>query len=240
MYIGMSKNIKKRWNAHKRYLRENTHANSILQSSWNKYGELNFDFYILETCEEYELGEKEIFYIENLNTKQPNGFNISNGGDCGNLGTKLSEETKMKMSISRKGKKKKPFSEEHKKNISLSKKGKKMSDETRKKMSIAQSGENNPIFGKKRPQSVKEKISETRKGVKSTLGIKTKKSSSKYIGVYIHIYPDTFRFGFTHNGIRHHGSKTYRNEIDAAKAYDKYVIDNELEGRPLNFPEDFV
>lgn len=154
----MSKNIKKRWNAHKRYLRENTHSNSILQSSWNKYGELNFDFYILETCEEYELGEKEIFYIENLNTKQPNGFNISNGGDCGNLGTKFSEETKMKMSISRKGKKKKPFSEEHKKNISLSKKGKKMSDETRKNMSIAQSGENNPIFVKNVKPSPQKKV----------------------------------------------------------------------------------
>lgn len=53
------------------------------------------------------------------------------------LGKKLSEETKRKMSIAQKGKKRGPFTEEHKRKISLAHIGKKVSKETRKKISIA-------------------------------------------------------------------------------------------------------
>lgn len=59
-------------------------------------------------------------------------------------GKKHSEETKKKMSESKKGKpsprKGKHLSEEHKKNISESSKGKKMSEEARKKMAEAKKG----------------------------------------------------------------------------------------------------
>jgi len=58
-------------------------------------------------------------------------------------GKKLSEETKQKMSIARKGKKRKPHSEETKKKIGIASKGRKSflgkhhSEETRQKMSAA-------------------------------------------------------------------------------------------------------
>lgn len=52
-------------------------------------------------------------------------------------GYKLSEETRKKMSTSRKGKKRLPFSEEHKRKIGLANKGHKHSEETKKKIGKA-------------------------------------------------------------------------------------------------------
>ena len=50
-------------------------------------------------------------------------------------GTKLSEEHKLKLSLHFKGKKREPFTEEHRLNLSLAKKGKTFSDEHRRKLS---------------------------------------------------------------------------------------------------------
>lgn len=47
-YVGSSININKRWGEHKRSLRKNCHNNDFLQKSWNKHGEINFKFEILE------------------------------------------------------------------------------------------------------------------------------------------------------------------------------------------------
>lgn len=43
-YIGMSRDIKRRWSEHKTELNTHTHVNQYLQSSWGKYGKDNFDF----------------------------------------------------------------------------------------------------------------------------------------------------------------------------------------------------
>ena len=59
-YIGQSKNIYTRWYQHKLELNYNKHGNRYLQNAWNKYGENNFKFYIIEKCSEDELNEKEI------------------------------------------------------------------------------------------------------------------------------------------------------------------------------------
>jgi len=48
IYIGSSVNIKRRFSQHKSTLRHNTHRNKHLQNAWNKYGEINFEFVILE------------------------------------------------------------------------------------------------------------------------------------------------------------------------------------------------
>lgn len=83
-YIGLSKNIKKRWNDHKYRLNKNDHENNHLQRSWNKYGKNKFTFYILETCSEDELSEKEKFYINKFNTSNYKfGFNGTLGGEVG-------------------------------------------------------------------------------------------------------------------------------------------------------------
>ena len=66
-YIGSSKNIRQRLWSHRAELRHNKHENSHLQNAWNKYGEHNFDYYILEKCEESLLLEKEQLYIDTIN-----------------------------------------------------------------------------------------------------------------------------------------------------------------------------
>jgi group I intron endonuclease len=48
VYIGSSSNIRRRFSQHKSTLRHNTHKNRHLQNAWNKYGEENFEFIVIE------------------------------------------------------------------------------------------------------------------------------------------------------------------------------------------------
>ena len=63
-YYGSSKNIEKRWSRHKRELNNNTHINCILQRAWDKYGENNFIFEIIEVCAINVLLETEQKYLD--------------------------------------------------------------------------------------------------------------------------------------------------------------------------------
>lgn len=80
MYIGYSTNIVSRWYGHKSQLRRNIHKNVYLQGAWNKYGEQNFEFIILEECLKNDLCKKEYFYINQYNsTNRLIGYNIEPG-----------------------------------------------------------------------------------------------------------------------------------------------------------------
>ena len=68
-FSGSSKNIRQRLWVHRAELRHNKHENAHLQSAWNKYGEQNFDYYILEACEEKELLKREQWYITTTKPK---------------------------------------------------------------------------------------------------------------------------------------------------------------------------
>lgn len=50
-YVGSSNDVVKRWNNHKSQLRRKIHKSPHLQSAWNKYKELNFNFVIVENCD---------------------------------------------------------------------------------------------------------------------------------------------------------------------------------------------
>lgn len=65
-YIGSSKNIRIRLWKHRSLLRGGKHENPHLQNSWNKNGENNFDYYIIEQCDEIKLLEREQYYINNM------------------------------------------------------------------------------------------------------------------------------------------------------------------------------
>jgi len=84
IYIGQSVDIKRRWNDHKSELRRNAHYNTYLQQSWNKYGEGNFIFEVIEFNENFtteDLNELEIYYIDKLKTFDNNfGYNLTIGG----------------------------------------------------------------------------------------------------------------------------------------------------------------
>lgn len=76
VYIGQSASIKSRWCNHKCGLRTNTHSSRHLQSSWNKYGEENFNFEVVEECSIEELNDKESYYIDFHNSLNPEfGYN---------------------------------------------------------------------------------------------------------------------------------------------------------------------
>lgn len=144
-YIGQSINIKGRWANHKNELNKNIHANTYLQNSWNRNGEENFNFYILEECDENLLDDKERYYISTLHTLvNENGYNLDFGGK---LNKHHSDETKEKMSKSNSGK---YPSEETRKKISENRKNKTC-------------GENHYLWGKHLSEEHIEKIREGHK-----------------------------------------------------------------------------
>jgi group I intron endonuclease len=131
-YIGQSNDIHKRWNSHRRELKNQNHGNKYFQREWNKYGKENFLFYILEVCKEAELDNKEIFYINKFST-YVSGYNLTTGGE-GRRGYHLTEEQKNTIKNSRPNFK---HSEETKKYISKIQTGRKLPDEWKDHISIS-------------------------------------------------------------------------------------------------------
>lgn len=81
IYIGLSRNIKKRFYHHKYNLKKGIHENDYLQKAWNKYGESSFLFEIIEECKEEELNEKELYWINYYGGfENPNLYNLRDGG----------------------------------------------------------------------------------------------------------------------------------------------------------------
>lgn len=78
-YIGSSVNIGGRLKDHVRLLKRNKHQNKYLQNSWNKYGEKNFRFEIIENIyDANQLLIREKWWIHNTNCYNIKiGFNIS-------------------------------------------------------------------------------------------------------------------------------------------------------------------
>ena len=147
VYIGSAVNLFTRWRGHKSELRRGKHINKHLQNAWNKDGEQNFLFEIVEEVQEREnLIEREQRYIDILNPE----YNICKFAGS-NLGRRLSEETRQKMSEARKGEKHPNF-------------GKHLSEETRQKISQSRIGEKHPNFGKHCSEETRQKISEANKG----------------------------------------------------------------------------
>jgi group I intron endonuclease len=64
IYIGSSININDRKYKHFWMLRKNIHDNNHLQNSYNKFGEENFNFGVLELCDINDLVTLENKYIE--------------------------------------------------------------------------------------------------------------------------------------------------------------------------------
>lgn len=79
-YIGQSIDIYQRWYVHKSKLNMNKHHSHHLQQAWNKYGDNCFIFYIIESCDESLLNEREIYWIKYYNTYF-DGYNETFGGE---------------------------------------------------------------------------------------------------------------------------------------------------------------
>jgi hypothetical protein len=170
-YIGSSSNLNYRKNSHFRDLKNNKHHCKYLQNSYNKYGNENFTFNIIEIINYNEdkiilkdnLLTKEQFYIDKFKNDKILYNECLIAGSC--LGRKLTKEHKRKLSESKKsirnpqyGRK---YTDEEKdvlRQYSLN-----MSKESREKISKAGKG-NNYRLGKKQSKESRKKISDSNKG----------------------------------------------------------------------------
>jgi len=146
IYIGQSINTNNRLKGHHKGLQINKH----LQNSWNKYGEQNFNFKTIKNCEENQLDDQEIYWIEYYKSDNPNfGYNKKSGGSNG----RPTKETKNKISQSTSGNKNPFYGKKHS-NITIEgirkkQTGKKYSIEVNKKKAVHLYGSKNGMFGKK-------------------------------------------------------------------------------------------
>ena len=153
-YVGQSINIRRRYNSHKYELKNGKHHNQHLQRAWNKYGNKNFKYIILEICRDEEHAiEREQYWADKFKSfVGEKGYNIGKCMKVWNTGIKLSESTRKKMSVQRKknltpkmlkmlqtmniGRK---FGKEFREKCAKNFLGKHHSKESKKKLSIAQS-----------------------------------------------------------------------------------------------------
>jgi group I intron endonuclease len=162
-YVGSSIDLNKRWSSHKKSLIRNKHPNIHLQRAWNKYGMDNFEFGILEYVNENDLLKHEQKYLED---EDENRYNICR--TAGNtLGIKASSETRLKMSLQRRGVKRCPCSEERKRKQSktLKERYKNGLEHPLKGKHHICAGANHYLYGKHRPEEIRQKISTTLRGV---------------------------------------------------------------------------
>jgi len=154
-YVGQAVIKLKRWKDHKSALSVGKHNNRYLQAAYNKYGKDAFIYTVLEILPTtLSLDEREQYWIDKLNTVAPNGYNLNPTAGSAR-GFKHSEETKLKWSEQRKGKKRseearlalkegwkkrKPVSDQAKENMRLAHLGHKQSDETKAKRKLLMSG----------------------------------------------------------------------------------------------------
>ncbi len=96
-YCGISVNYERRWREHC-----TGHGSKLVFYAIRKYGIENLDFTVVCKGTEAYVKEMEIRAIRMLNTKAPNGYNISEGGE-GTTGVIPSEETRKKMSKAQTG-----------------------------------------------------------------------------------------------------------------------------------------
>ena len=145
-YIGQAKDFNRR---HKAHILKSANK-TLIDRSFNKYGEENFEIKILaeNIPTQEKMNEYEKFFIKRYNTliKNGMGYNISDGGSNGNpLAGKTEEEI----------------------------------EEFRRKISKVTKGENNPMYGKHFSEEYKKKLSEAHKGKYPTEKTKQKMSKSQ-------------------------------------------------------------
>ncbi len=78
-YIGLTECFRVRKTSHFTRLRKNIHINPKLQNAYNKYGEQNFIFEIIEECENNKLEEREVFWVY-FHDSLKNGYNCKEPG----------------------------------------------------------------------------------------------------------------------------------------------------------------
>lgn len=257
IYIGQSVNVGRRWEHHIQM--RDKHKTTPLYRSLIKYTPENHKFVLLEECEKDKLNEREMYYIKKYDSfDSEHGMNLTKGGDSkvtfskktlekmskakkGKpiphlVGHKHSEETRSLLAELAKGNKNwlgKNHTEETKAKIREKRKHQVISEESIKRGALARTGRKYPNR-KRPPKEVGENLRKKQIGQKLNV-----KRTSKYYGVCL-----CKRKGKWRSYIKIHGKQKYIGvfniEEDAARAYDKYVIEHIPYDIPLNFPEEVM
>lgn len=147
VYVGQSTDIYGRWKKYR--ILSASKSQTRLNRSFLKHGIKSHKFEILQVCEPGQLNNLEIYYIALYNSfNSKHGLNLRGGGNSGGV---LSEETKERVGMAKRGKKTRPCPEETKQKISMAQKGiskknppwntgKKLSEEQKKNLGIHRKG----------------------------------------------------------------------------------------------------
>ena len=162
-YIGIAKDANKRWAVHKSAAKT-TNSQSALYQAIRKYGFDSFEKKILVIGEFDYVKELEPKAIIAFNTKKPNGYNLTDGGD-GTVGYKMSDETKALIAEKTRTRMQNPESILLLRNANL---GKQQSAETNKKK--GRPGVPSGMLGKTHSEETRQRISQSLVGNAHTKG----------------------------------------------------------------------
>jgi group I intron endonuclease len=174
VYVGSAVNIHKRWKEHKKHLKEGKHHSCHLQHAWDKHGEQNFKFEIIEEVSnpDHLLSYEQVYLDYYKSYEEERGYNICKVAGS-QLGMKRTEETRQKMreaakNISEETRQKmreasigRKHTEETKQKLREANTGKKLSEETKQKLK-----KTSKMLGKKQSEETRRRIGEARRGRK--------------------------------------------------------------------------
>ena len=177
-YYGSSKNIEKRWRTHLNNLKNGKHHNAHLQRSWDKYGEDNFVFELVEECDETILLELEQKYLDlnpefNIGIKSSGGDNLTKNPNKEDIVRRMTQSVRKRYESMSEDERKEKHSQPMDKNpnwkggtsFKYCECGVKISPTNNSCINCRdKSGEKNPFFGKQHTEETKQKLSEKRKG----------------------------------------------------------------------------
>jgi group I intron endonuclease len=209
-YIGQTIEFEKRMKRHSRGKDETKLSRSIKKYGWEAH---IVDILWEGLCTKEQLNSLEVEFIKLYDTLH-NGLNLTEGGE-GARGMKHSEETKAKISATRKGKPGISRSEETKAKMSETRRGRPCSEETRAKISAAKKGKP----GMLQSEETKAKMSAAHKGKPKSEEHKAKMRGRK------HSQETKARISTAHKG-RSHSEETKQKLREAWKV--------RREGRVLN------
>jgi len=177
-YYGSSKNIEKRWRTHLNNLKNGKHHNTHLQRSWDKYGEDNFVFELVEECDETILLELEQKYLDlnpefNIGIKSSGGDNLTKNPNKEDIVRRMTQSVRKRYELMSEDERKEKHSQPMDKNpnwkggtsFKYCECGAKISPTNNSCINCRdKSGEKNPFFGRQHTEETKKRLSEKRKG----------------------------------------------------------------------------